>query len=210
MYIKGEMKMNKKLFGLTSLCAVAVLAIMVVGLSTMKPAEQTYQPGNVPPAMPLLDQVGGQSVTDALEATNVVGYKVDFPKYLPNDYKVQVAKADDKTGVVIILASKVAITPQTLDQDFMWKEGGITIYSTQVPDGFDKDKDISNALNGTIPWKPLSINGGKAAGHEIISSIQDGETISSQAELVFYKDNTRIFVYGMQPLEELIKIGESF
>ena len=206
---RREMEMNKKIVGIASVCVTVIALVMTVGINTnvIKP-EETYTPGLVPPPQPILNMIEGLSVTSSQEASTVAGYQVKSPEYLPADYQVRAINADDKTATVTILASKLPVTSQTTDQDFIWKERGIVIRIQQQAADFDKDGHISK-LAGFDPFKQVTINGMKGAAHEIITGELDGQPVHAPAELVFFKDDALVMLRAMLPVEDLIKIAET-
>jgi hypothetical protein len=186
---------NKKLIGASASTLAVLLVVITISSNSpnIVPYQEKFTPGMVPPPKPLSDILEGKSVPDIQSASNAIGHPIKHPKYLPKDYDIKrIALNGDK---MVELISKFPITDQTTDQQFVWEQQGITVYlSTSA----NTPQEIKQVLkNESDRWQPVDINGLRAAGHDIIRVEQDGQVVSSQAELLFYNDKTRIYVTGI-------------
>lgn len=201
--------MNKKIFSI-SIGVVAVLLVITVGMNNMieQPGKNTYYTGNLPPASPIME-MASKPVSNIQQASLVVGYDVTLPNYLPKDYQVRVVSANDKSSDIHVLASKFPVNSETTDIEFFWKDQGILVYMTKVPDGFDKEKHLSNWAKDNSA-KQITINGATAAVYDIVVGKDiDGNTIYAPAEITFYRGDVLTEVRAMLPADEIIKIAES-
>lgn len=204
--------MNKKIIGLSATSITAILiAVAFVSLPTnssqIKTFEETFVPGHVPAPMPMSIFLKNDEVKDLAEASLVVRKSINLPQYLPEGYKIQLISANAKG--VKVYASADTLTRETTDQEFVWKQKGITINITPRADS-KVAQDIISQLEMNTDYSPISIEGKIAAGHEIIRFDNgDGTVGSAQAELLYYNDNNKIVVHGLHPLGELAKIAAS-
>ena len=69
------------------------------------------------------------------EASEVVGYDILVPSYLPPGYKIQMINTEDDRAT--LFASKKPITNETTIHDFLWKNNGIFIHETIFNKNYD-------------------------------------------------------------------------
>lgn len=190
-----------------------MFAILLVNIPTdvnqqNLPYEETFVPGLVPPPIPMSVFLGDNQVQNMAEASTAMRKNVEHPRYLPSNYKVQLISATQDE--VRMYASPSPLTPATTDQDFVWKQKGITIIVSQA-DETEVAEEVKQvlALNPEA-YSPVQIGNKMGAGHEIIRFDNgDGIVGSAQAELLYYGDGERIVVHGLHPLERLISVAVS-
>lgn len=205
--------MNKTIFGITALGAVAI-ALVLVFASNNSAVDFNGQKNDqlgplLPPPTPITEIIAGKPVSNVQEAASKVGYEVKSPTYLPQGYRVQVTNADDKLGIATMLASPNPVTPQTTHSEFFMEQKGVLVFMEKHEPTFDWETWMSKwAVENSAEF--VSINGLKGAVHPIVVSEGfDGESIQAPAELVFIRDNVLIEVRGMLSTQEIIKIAES-
>jgi hypothetical protein len=202
--------MNKKLISTisASIVALAIVTAVSIGNFVTDDSESQYNPGLVPPAESIRNIIGGERVANVDAAKAFVGYDVKMPTYLPKDYNVQLINVDRNIQMVSILASKKPVTDETNNIDFTWKDVGIWITLQKADPSFDKEGYISRLVS-EFSHQPVKVNGQNGAVHEILTQIQDGETIHAPAEIIFYKGDVSVYIRALLPVDELVKIAES-
>lgn len=205
--------MNKKIVAISTTSITAILiAVAFVSLPTessyVETFEETFIPGLTPAPMPMSVFLKDNEVSNISEASLLVGKSMNLPQYLPEGYKVQLISATEKG--IKMYASADILTAETTDEEFVWKQKGISIYVTPMGDSKVADQ-IQRQLEENTDFDPIMIKGKIGAGHEINRFIIDDleEVSSSQAELLYYDNNNKIVVHGLHPLGELAKIAAS-
>lgn len=205
--------MNKTIFGITALGAVAIALVLIFGANNSTVDHNDQKDDNLgpllPPPTPITEIIAGKPVSDAKEAASKVGYEVKPPSYLPEGYRVQVTNADDKLRIATMLASPSPVTPQTTHSEFFMQQKGVLIFMEKNKPNFDGEKWMSKwAAENSGEF--VTINGLKGAVHGIVEGKGfGGEIIQAPPELVFIRDDVLIEVRGMLSTQELIKIAEN-
>lgn len=201
--------MNKMIFGIAGLSAVAVALVLVLG-STNNAAVDVQNLGPLRPAdVPVTKILAGKPVSTAQEAASKVGYSVETPRYLPQGYQVQLTNADGELGIVTHLASPSAVSAQTTHSQFFMQQKGVLIFMEKNQPDIDVEMWM-NSWASDHSAEFVSVNGLKGAVHPIVvNTAFDGEKIEAPAELVFVKDNVLIEIRGMLSTQELVKIAEN-
>jgi len=199
----------KKIIGLGCLGAITLALLFTsIGNNNTAHENQTYNPGMVPPPVPIL-ALASHPVPDVQSASKVVSIDVKSPSYLPQNYQTRVIHANQASDDVVILASKNPITSETSNIDFFWKEQGVLIYMWKTPVDFDKETQLKQWTLGNNAQQ-VSINGIPGAVHEIVIGEDfDGNPTHAPAELEFFKGQVLVEVRAMLPVDELIKIAET-
>lgn len=201
--------MNMKILGIIISGVIAIGLVLPLALDYGVADNAKYTDSLRPPDSPITKIIAGKSVTSVQEASTKAGYNVKSPQYLPTGYQVRVTNVDAELGIVTLLASPSAITPQTTDGEFFMQQKGILIFMEKnIPD-FDTDTWMSNwAADHSA--EVVSIDGLKGAVHPIvISKGFAGEQVEAPAELVFVRDDVLIEIRGMVSTQELIRIAQS-
>ena len=198
-----QMKKSTKIaFGLAAVAAL----IASTGFVALQSSEPTYVPGVVPPATSIKEITKANKISDASTIKNLVGYDVRLPAKLPDDYTVQFLGVNENIGATTILISKKPATEDTTNVDFIWMDRGIWVTIHQIKPEHTKER----LLTELVPFdaQPIKVNGIDGMAHEIVTQEIEGEKSHSPAELVFYKGNKHIYMQGMVPVSDLIKIAE--
>lgn len=196
---------------ITTLVAIAVISVggfYELNLVQTQNQIQTYNPGFVPQDDPLLKTLAGEKVNDLQEAKLKSGFAKLEPTYLPPGYQIrqiQNIADDNRVGMLI---SKSPITDKTTIVDYTWKQGGLGLEVSKLPDNFDKSRQIKALVSEGSTYRV--IDGKEFVFHDIINSVgPDGQTVSAPAELGMYDGQIVTRISGFISPDEMIKIAQS-
>ena len=151
----------------------------------------------------IVNTTQGIVVNDDAEASNLTGFDVQSPTYLPQGYEVKMIKASKEIPLVTIFASKYPLTDKTTSHDFLWNQRGILItYDPTNPLELKNYKQNWAAAN-----KVTTINGSNVAVFDISKQYQDGYQYDMWGNVIAIKDNTtNIAIRGFFNSDDFIKM----
>lgn len=173
---------------------------------TTNPDEPVYHDHPNPPQYSIVNATFGVPVKDGTLSSNMVGFKVSLPTYLPDGYEVKLIKVEKGLPLVTVFASKYPLTDKTTSTQFFWLDKGILITYSIVN---ERALENSKWTLFTPQANKVTIGGYPAVVENIQKLDFHGHPYDMWADLVMLKGNVDIGVRGFLSEDDLVKITTS-
>lgn len=175
--------------------------------ATIPTNETIYHDFPQPRGYSIINSTQGIIVNTDAEASNLTGFSVKSPTYLPQGYKVKLIKASKEIPMVTIFVSKYPLTDNITSHDFLWNQQGILITYQQVA---PHELEHFNQLFYGPEDKIIRINGALAVISDISKQYYHGYPYDMWGSLLAIQNNdTNIAIDGFLNSDDFIKIATS-
>lgn len=175
--------------------------------ATIPTNETIYHDFPQPRGYSIINSTQGIIVNTDAEASNLTGFSVKPPTYLPQGYKVKLIKASKEIPMVTIFVSKYPLTDNITSHDFLWNQQGILITYQQVA---PHELEHFNQLFYGPEDKIIRINGALAVISDISKQYYHGYPYDMWGSLLAIQNNdTNIAIDGFLNSDDFIKIATS-
>lgn len=168
--------------------------------------ETEYHIYQNPPQYSIVNATVGVPVANDTVASQMAGFKVSSPTYLPPDYKTRLIMVEKDIPWVTIFASKYPLTDKTTSTQFFWLDKGILItYSVASEHALEQ----KNFTIFTPKANKVTIDGYDAVVGNIQKLSYHGQPYDMWAGLLMFKGNIVIDMRGFLSEDDFVKITAS-